>query len=192
MFAAVFERLVCLFGVCALFSMCPFDSFVTGFVLSTGFLKPGREMFCPSVWVEVYARSFCVGLHYSCFQRLCYEEVFYFCCAEFIVIVAVFIYYVERCSKRFCGGVRFPNLRASIVFSNTCSFNPMILFYFGGGCVVFGIDLQCGFCGVFRWRWLVCGWWRDVWMAVRWVVGCRGRIGGALGNRLVSIRGCDR
>jgi hypothetical protein len=183
MFATVFESLVCLFCVYALLSMYTFGFFVTGFVLSTGFLKPRCEMFCPSVRVEVNARSFCVGLHYSCLQRLCYEEVFYVCCAEFIVILAVVIYFVKRFRKRFCGGVRFPNLRASIVFSNTCSFNPMILFSFGGGCFVFGIDLQCGFCGVFRWRWLVCGLWRDVWVAMWWVVGCRGRSCGTLGSR---------
>jgi hypothetical protein len=66
----------------------------------------------------------------------------------------------------------------------------MILLYFGGGCLVFWTGLQSGVCGVFRWRWLVCGWWRDVWVAVRWVVGCRGRMGGALGTMLVSSRGC--
>ena len=135
MFAAVFERLVCLFCVYALLSICPFGSFVTGFVLSTGFLEPRREMFCPSVRVEVYARSFCVGLHYSCFHRLCYKEVFYFCCAYFIVIVKVFCYFIKRCCERFCGGVCLPNLCTMIVFSNTCSFNPMMLLYFGDVCL---------------------------------------------------------
>jgi hypothetical protein len=38
----------------------------------------------------------------------------------------------------------------------------------------------------------VCGWWLDVWVAVRWVVGRRGRMGGALGTKLVGSRGCYR
>jgi hypothetical protein len=133
-----------------------------------------------------------VGLHYSCFLCLCYKEVFYFCCAYFIVIVKVFCYFIKRCCERFCGGVCLPYLCTMIVFSNTCSFNPMMLLYVGDVCLVFCIDLKCGFCGVFRWRGMVCGWWLDDWLVVRWVVGCRVRIGDALGNVLVSGHGCYR
>ncbi len=51
MFAAIFERLVCLFCLCALFSISLFCLFVEGFVLSACFFEPRCEMFGPSIGV---------------------------------------------------------------------------------------------------------------------------------------------
>ncbi len=185
MFAAVFERLVCLFCVCALFSMCPFDSFVTGFVLSTGLLEPRREMFCPSVWVEVYARLFCVGLHYSCFQRLCYEEVFYFCWSfvlllrsslslwqsSFILLnvaanVSVAVRAFQICALVLCSATHVPLIQwySSILvvaaLSSVLIYNVVSVMSSGGNgwCVDGG--------GMSGWRW--GGWWDVVvWVVVR-------------------------
>jgi hypothetical protein len=48
------------------------------------------------------------------------------------------------------------------------------------------------FFGVFRWRWMMLGWWLDDWMEVGWVVGSRVWVCGALGNVLVSGYGYYR
>jgi hypothetical protein len=45
---------------------------------------------------------------------------------------------------------------------------------FLGFCGVFdGVvrEVKFGFCGVFRWRGIVCGWWVERWLSVSWVEG---------------------
>jgi hypothetical protein len=51
MSAAVFECLVCLFGLGALLSMSSFGLFVYGFGASACFFEPRCEMFSPSIGV---------------------------------------------------------------------------------------------------------------------------------------------
>ena len=67
--------------------------------------------------------------------------------------------------------MRFPDYRTLVVFSNTISFNPVVNLGFRGVFDGFLREVHFGFCVVFRWRWIVCGWWDERCLSVSWVEG---------------------
>jgi hypothetical protein len=150
------------------------------FCLFTRFLKPWSEMLGPFVGILLF--TICAAFDYSCFRRLCNQEIFYFYCTEVIVMFVLLCHFVKFCCKCCGRGVRLPNFRAIHVLSNTFTLYPMMSL-----CLV-----CCVFFFVFRWRLAVCGW-RMVGcgMLCEMVVWC-GMIGGRFLVIIVGVCGGKR